>query len=161
MWLVHPPFFCSGVTDIFQAPISAHAAQNWFGFRFQLQILLFYLDMASLVLGNRVVLARPAGIRATGAGSPLFRAVFMAFGAGRVPRTNLFQLVGAISWSSLQSSCARMYLFLTFSSATAVGTPPRALSAPPGSDADGSDADEVSDDSDVPDLFQNQMIREF
>ena len=80
-------------------------------------------------------------------GSPAFRAVFISVGAARAPRTCIYRFLDSPDWICLQRTNARLFLFLAFSSSSAVGTPRTARVPLPQTAVEASDgsSDESSD----------------
>ena len=83
-------------------------------------------SMLSVVLGHRhdgsaVILGRPHG-NASRVGSHFFRSVFLALGTQRLPRTLVYSFLHRSDWDSFRRTNARVFLFLVFSSSTAVAS---------------------------------------
>ena len=94
-------------------------------FRSHYHVVDSSMSMISLVLGARadgstIVLARPHGTPAR-VGSNLFREIF--FRGPRTLRTGIFVFLGSLDWHRLQSSCARLFLWFSFQSVSAVASP--------------------------------------
>ena len=87
--------------------------------------------MLSVVVGHRndgssVILGRPHG-NASRVGSHSFRCVFLALGTQRLPRTLIYSFLHSTDWNNFRRTNARIFLFLVFSSSTAVASPRVAL----------------------------------
>ena len=85
--------------------------------------------MSSVVLGARadgskVILARPHGTTHR-SGDPGFREIF--FRARRSVRTVIYNYLGGASWLALKRSCARLFIWFSIQSVSAVTSPRVAL----------------------------------
>ena len=72
--------------------------------------------------GSRVLLNRPHGT-ALRVGTPVFRAIFLSFGASRRIRTIIYTFVEPSEWYQLQIAHSRIVLFFDFQPPTVVLSP--------------------------------------
>ena len=81
-----------------------------------------YFHFSARPDGSRVLLARPHGTPHR-VGTLQFRVIFLTFGRHRVPRTCIFSFLHTLDWNRLISTNARLFLFLTCFTSSAVTTP--------------------------------------
>ena len=89
--------------------------------------LTFFGFMYAIIIGtrpdgSRVLLNRPHGT-ALRVGTPVFRAIFLSFGASRRIRTIIYTFVEPSEWYQLQIAHSRIFLFFDFQPPTVVLSP--------------------------------------
>ena len=101
-----------GVSNIFSGSMFTHVCCN----------CMIALALGLRPDGSRLLLSRPHGTP-NRVGSQTFRVIFLSIGRHRTPRTIIFGFLDSSEWNIFLASNARLYLFLTCFSSSAVGTP--------------------------------------
>ena len=96
--------------------------QFQFGFSVHHFCFMYAIIIGTRPDGSRVLLNRPHGT-ALRVGTPVFRAIFLSFGASRRIRTIIYTFVEPSEWYQLQIAHSCIFLFFDFQPPTVVLSP--------------------------------------